>query len=620
MRLDHIHLQGYDNVLSNPKILIFKENCVSHIYRSKQAVLLNSIYMKGVAYLIFFALFPVLNYGQECPMPDGPFNGETNVEVDATITWTEVDGVTGYIISVGTTSGGGEIANEQPTGSDPFYDPPLGLPESTQIFVTISLFNFDQPNIVCDTYSFTTENVTVPPLCTVVTTPPDESIDINVGTTIAWEYAPKAIGYRITIGTAPGLGDIENNLDVGNTLTYDPPTDFPPGTTIYVRVNPYNENGNATGCSEQSFTTGEIGDPPPCTMLKSPFDGEPSVPLTPLIEWFPAPGAIGYRLYVGTSPFNNDVLDGVVFTSTSTFVIDFEPNTTYWMRIVPFNKAGEAQNCPTETFTTILGCGPFVDPNTGELIDLNPEINFPDVVGICENNIPTRITTEDSADRFRWYLINQFNEEVLISEENFVDISEIGIYVYEAINIIQSKGDVIECVSSKEFEVQVSAKAIIEEIRVGQVADSFYMDAEVSGLGHYEFSIVSRDGPYQDFSIFNDLAIGNYTLYVRDKNGCGIAEKDFRIAKPPTGFPPYFSPNGDGFNDYWRYVKPDVNAIPVQSIFIYDRFGKLLANFGQTSRGWDGMYNGNPMPAGGYWYRATTRDNRVLRGHFSLVR
>ncbi|NND63606.1 MAG: T9SS type B sorting domain-containing protein [Flavobacteriaceae bacterium] len=576
--------------------------------------------MKGWALLLFFALTSSLSNAQECPNPDMPGAGQNNVPVETMISWEEVTGITGYIISIGTTFGGDDIINEQPTGSDPFFSPPLGLPESTEIFVTITLFFFDQPDIICESYSFFTENVTTPPACTAVSSPPDMAVDVNVGTNIVWDYAPKAIGYRITIGTAPGLGDIENNLDVGNTLSYDPPTDFPPGTTIYVEVNPYNENGNATNCAEQSFTTGEIGDPPACTMLKSPLDGEPNVPLTPLIEWFPAPGATGYRLYVGTSPFNNDVLDGVVFTATSTFVIDFDPNTTYWIRIVPFNKAGEAQGCPQESFSTILGCGPFIDPDTGELIDLNPEINFPEVVGICENNIPTRISTEDTAEGFRWYFINQFGEEVLISEEAFVDISETGFYVYEAYNTIDSKGESIECISSQEFEVRLSSKAVIEEIQIGQVADLFYIDVEVSGLGDYEFSIESSDGPYQDFSIFNALTIGNYTLYVRDKNGCGITEKDFRIAKPPTGFPPYFSPNGDGFNDFWQYVKPDDNPILVKSIFIYDRFGKLLANFGRASRGWDGMYNNNPMPSGGYWFKATTRDNRVIKGYFSLVR
>lgn len=557
---------------------------------------------------------------QECPNPVSPTNGQNNVPVESTISWEEVTGITGYIVTVGTTPGGGEIANEQPTGSDAFYVPPLGLPESSEIFVTVSLFFFDQPNIICETYSFTTENVVDPPACTALVSPPDGAIDVNVGTLLIWEYAPKATGYRLTISTSPGAGDIADNLDVGNVLSYNPSVNFPPGTTIYVVVSPYNENGNALGCDEQSFTTGELGDPPPCTQLISPEDGAFNVPLTPLIEWLPAPGAIGYKLYVGDTPFNNNVLDGVVFTNTSTFVLNFDPNTTYFIRIVPFNKAGDAQGCPQESFSTILGCGPYIDPDTGELIDFNPQLTFPEVVGICEGELPTRVEAIDQADGYRWYFVNEFGAEALISEENFIDIETIGFYRLEAYNIIGEKDGEIECSSSQPFEVVLSSPATIERIEIGQVADLYYIDAEVSGLGDYEYSIESSDGPYQIFSIFNALPLGNYTLYVRDKNGCGVVSRDFTIAKPPTGFPPYFSPNGDGFNDFWTYVPPEFNALQIKSIFIYDRFGKLLINFGRTSRGWDGTYNNNPMPADGYWYRATTRDNQEIRGYFSLVR
>jgi gliding motility-associated-like protein len=154
---------------------------------------------------------------------------------------------------------------------------------------------------------------------------------------------------------------------------------------------------------------------------------------------------------------------------------------------------------------------------------------------------------------------------------------------------------------------------------VQQVGLLFIAQGEVSGNGDYEFSL-NIDGPYQDSPVFENLEEGVYTLYVRDKKGCGIAQRDFRLAYPPTGFPPYFSPNGDGINDFWQYVPPLNDPLQLVNISVYDRFGKLLASFTANTAGWNGLYKNNPLPASGYWYRARAFDGAVYLGYFSLVR
>ena len=276
--------------------------------------------------LIFTAQFVV---AQDCPDLLNPLNGATNVPVETSISWEAVAGVNGYIISLGTTPGGVDIVEEVQIGNDPNFTPPLGLPEATQIYVTITLFLFDQDNIVCPSQSFTTENVTIPPNCTSLINPTNGETNVNTGVNLNWVYAPKATGYRLTLGTSPGAGDILDNFDVGNVLFYNPPLDFPPDTLIYVLISPYNENGIALNCPEESFTTASLGDPPGCTSLISPEDGAFNVPLSPLIEWYPAENADGYRLYIGKTPYINDILDGATFTETSTYVLNFEPNNTY---------------------------------------------------------------------------------------------------------------------------------------------------------------------------------------------------------------------------------------------------------------------------------------------------
>ncbi|MBU2940825.1 gliding motility-associated C-terminal domain-containing protein [Lacinutrix sp. C3R15] len=88
-----------------------------------------------------------------------------------------------------------------------------------------------------------------------LTGPVDGEIDVDENDDLTWSAASVIVdGYKLYIGTTPGGTDVLNGLDVGDVLTYDPGTlDY--ATTYYVTIVPYNGNGDATGCTEESFTT-----------------------------------------------------------------------------------------------------------------------------------------------------------------------------------------------------------------------------------------------------------------------------------------------------------------------------------------------------------------------------
>lgn len=87
-----------------------------------------------------------------------------------------------------------------------------------------------------------------------LTNPLNGAIDVNENEDLVWTAASVLVdGYVLSIGTTPGGTDVVDNLDIGDVLTYDPGTlDFE--QTYYVTIVPYNSNGSATGCVEQSFT------------------------------------------------------------------------------------------------------------------------------------------------------------------------------------------------------------------------------------------------------------------------------------------------------------------------------------------------------------------------------
>ncbi|MFK7834201.1 MAG: T9SS type B sorting domain-containing protein, partial [Winogradskyella sp.] len=109
---------------------------------------------------------------------------------------------------------------------------------------------------------------------------------------------------------------------------------------------------------------------------------------------------------------------------------------------------------------------------------------------------------------------------------------------------------------------------------------------------------------------------GLYTVYVRDKNNCGIAEDAVSV----IGLPKFFTPNGDGPNDFWQVYGITEQFEANATIYIFDRYGKLLKELDPLSVGWDGTYNGEKMPTSDYWFRVTLEDGRVFTSHFTLKR
>ncbi|MCF6182005.1 T9SS type B sorting domain-containing protein, partial [Lutibacter sp.] len=90
------------------------------------------------------------------------------------------------------------------------------------------------------------------------------------------------------------------------------------------------------------------------------------------------------------------------------------------------------------------------------------------------------------------------------------------------------------------------------------------------------------------------------------------------------GYPKFFTPNNDGFNDYWNVIGVNSNFYPNSLIYIYDRFGKLIIKVDPTTQGWDGYFNGTHLPSSDYWFTVELIDSKgsrkIRKGHFSLIR
>lgn len=128
---------------------------------------------------------------------------------------------------------------------------------------------------------------------------------------------------------------------------------------------------------------------------------------------------------------------------------------------------------------------------------------------------------------------------------------------------------------------------------------------------HYEYSL---DGTlFQNNNIFNNLLGGNYMVFGREINGCGFFQKSVFV----LDYPKFFTPNGDGYNDVWQLMGISNEKY---SLYIFDRFGKLLKKLDTVNYYWDGIYDGNPMPSTDYWFKIIFEDGSNKVGHFTLKR
>ncbi len=118
---------------------------------------------------------------------------------------------------------------------------------------------------------------------------------------------------------------------------------------------------------------------------------------------------------------------------------------------------------------------------------------------------------------------------------------------------------------------------------------------------------------------------GAYWLQIRNTFGC-TSEDGIVIRKGcHIDIPNAFSPNGDGYNDYF-FPRPLLSRnVHTYKMQLFDRWGQLLFETTQPNgRGWDGRFMGRDQPEGVYVYRIEIvfgeGGRELYEGHVTLLR
>ena len=264
-------------------------------------------------------------------------------------------------------------------------------------------------------------------------------------------------------------------------------------------------------------------------------------------------------------------------------------------------------------YVRLENSGQCPEVNTIELVVTeSPILSLEESYIICVGT-ELFINGPEGFDSYRWFLqIN--NREELISENRGANLTEAGNYILETTFIYDIDGKEVRCENSVKFVVIPSSKPIISNINITDFSANNSIEIETAGEGLYEYSINGVN--YQTENIFYNIEPGFLTLTVRDTNGCGKVEKNISV----MGYPKFFTPNGDGINDYWQITGINEQFQADALIAIFDRYGKFVAQINPGDKGWNGTSNSSVLPASDYWFNLRLQDGREIKGHFTLKR
>ncbi len=423
--------------------------------------------------------------------------------------------------------------------------------------------------------------------------PGDPPLQISASTKI---YMPEIEETAATVICESGTATLSATPSDGTIEWYDSPTggnllgtDFLFTTPTITTTTTYYAAINFGGCNSFERVAVEAVVKPRPTIVSGPdvqFCGGPTqlsaVPSAGIIYWYDSP--------TSTRPLTI----GRAYTTP-----DIQDTTTYYLEV---NNNG----CISTTRTPIRA---VINREV-------PEFDMESSFLLCDDIGSLDISVQNPMGNYRYEW--RKGDQIIGDDVSKVRVSSPG--TYSVIAYSQAG-----CPSSEEFfEVTVSAKATITKDDLIIVDDSSNNSLQIAntnlGIGNYEYALDDPNGIFTSNTFFPNLSVGKHTLYIRDRDGCGMAAYEFSI----LGYPTFFSPNGDSVNDVWEINGFNRSFYSVTEIVIFDRFGRIIFKMDDNKQSWDGTLDGKNLPSNTYWYQAILTDINGYRtkktGKISLIR
>lgn len=286
-----------------------------------------------------------------------------------------------------------------------------------------------------------------------------------------------------------------------------------------------------------------------------------------------------------------------------------------------FNSNLDADFGPAQTTFTDLAAGTYVifvrdaqGCETNVIVEVDPGVNLNATVtpvyecaGTVPDNYLEVLLEDPSVSEEVMYALDSTDPAAMQLEPDFSSLSPGPHYLA----ISHTNG----CVLTIDFEI-----AAFEPLSLALEQQNINEITAIAAGGSPEYTYIFNGDDNGNDNTWYITETGTYLVQVMDENGC-VAEAEIFMEFIDIEIPNYFTPDGDGQNDFW--MPDNTEGFPEILIKIYDRYGRVLTEITYGSQGWDGMYDGKELPSGDYWYTLKLngeRDKREFVGHFTLYR
>jgi len=397
-----------------------------------------------------------------------------------------------------------------------------------------------------------------------------------------------ALSGIVTTESVLCFGDAKGSVDLtvsGGTAPY---------TYLWNNGSP---NQNLSNIVSGMYTV-TITDAQGCTSSVGGFVSQPANPLTVIVNvtdpscYLFEDGTIDLTVSGGSAPYSFS------WGNQSQFLMNNPSETLNNVSAGDYIlKVNDRYNCSYEEIVTV---------------------NQPDTIEVAENIIPVSCFNGNDGEidvtviggttpyQFNW-------SNSTTTEDNFNLLSN----SYEL-----TVTDNQNCTYTRSYFVEQPTEImIIETITKVSCIDQVdgTISVETSG-GTPPYNWLWTTGEYTDF--IEGLAPGMYGLEITDNNNC-LQSYDFVVpenALECLTIPNTFTPNGDNYNDVWNiknlYLYPDA------TVQIYNRWGNLLYEANGDYTPWDGIINGEQLPAAVYYYVIVLENdiNNKYTGTITIIR
>jgi gliding motility-associated-like protein len=321
------------------------------------------------------------------------------------------------------------------------------------------------------------------------------------------------------------------------------------------------------------------------------------------------PAAVSYQWYRS----NGDTPEAISGETASTFTTGYlEESATFY--VTALNEDGcESDTARVDAIINEIPASPVVE--------VQPELR-------CgPGEVTVAIQTPDGKDfTYNWYRSMDFNSLV---EEKTSNTLTLNVTKDTAFYVRAVNG---ECIGPHyrvnikvspvpSIEARASTNTIIKGESISLQANFNPDSVNASSLRWEPSTNLAQPGSATTMA--SPTVNTTYTLYAESLDGCPLSDTVTILVADEFPVTNAFSPNGDGYQDTWEIHNLDQDKYRNCKIMVYNGWGNQVfyCEGYDKSKEWDGTSNGQPLPAGTYYYTIILNESQEpLRGSLLIMR